>query len=597
MKPTLTSSRLVAARWAAANLCDKPTRIVARTRHQIDKEWIASARKGWKAISKVPSSINDSFDAVQFIDNVIAWLDRLTEDLLFIKGMWDAPPTGGYNSLERQLKLETKEHLWQARELLTDLRHIILSTARMMDSTTNDYKMDNGNLYKWYQERDPRSPMRAFNAGVRERVALAMPAVDAVVSKKLLATLTRYFPKVQDDIIDLDGSELSFALGNLKVVFQDFPAHAHERRGPLSTLPLEAESNPRRPLPKQYIPHLDRAHKMLQKHGLDFLWYGYLFIRCRSCGGENPLGKDFGVGGNYTMSTDEINIFEDPDPHNTWLMIHELGHRYYFKYMTQADRANFDQYFATDLLEIRQVYELLKSWIVGPGRTLVEQFRMFHEGMGVKKSDIMLLNAGMPSPRELHAIAKQYFHLMDKDYQHLLTPFVKGVPATSSYGQTISSEDFAEVFASYVMGRDLTRDQVERFKAFLGRTRRASTGVGSKTPAFVDYDDVLAWIEERAPTYGGKRPFSASPEYKAAYPAIEALYQEQRRLSNQKVLSDFAKAGLSEGDRVDHRSIGAFMSEMHMTGTVTLVRGVPHVKVDPNPFTHRRVVKWNPRWV
>jgi hypothetical protein len=47
--------------------------------------------------------------------------------------------------------------------------------------------------------------------------------------------------------------------------------------------------------------------------------------------------------------------------------------------------------------------------------------------------------------------------------------YFKGVPSVSEYGGTISSEDFAEVFAWYVLNRHLTRDQLERFKKFLGR--------------------------------------------------------------------------------------------------------------------------------
>jgi len=41
------------------------------------------------------------------------------------------------------------------------------------------------------------------------------------------------------------------------------------------------------------------------------------------------------------------------------------------------------------------------------------------------------------------------------------------VPANSAYGSTHPEEDFAEVFRAYVDGNSLTREQVERFKAFV----------------------------------------------------------------------------------------------------------------------------------
>jgi len=51
------------------------------------------------------------------------------------------------------------------------------------------------------------------------------------------------------------------------------------------------------------------------------------------------------------------------------------------------------------------------------------------------------------------------------------------VAATSTYGSTHSAEDFSEVFAAYVKGKDLSRDQLERFKSVLGRKHRSALTV------------------------------------------------------------------------------------------------------------------------
>jgi hypothetical protein len=85
-----------------------------------------------------------------------------------------------------------------------------------------------------------------------------------------------------------------------------------------------------------------------------------------------------------------VFVEEDPSDHTSKLIVHELGHRYYYKFMSAADRAEFDSYF------------------------------------------------GQVSP-------------------------------VTEYGGTHTSEDFADVFAWYVLNMKLNRDQLERFKKFLGR--------------------------------------------------------------------------------------------------------------------------------
>lgn len=91
----------------------------------------------------------------------------------------------------------------------------------------------------------------------------------------------------------------------------------------------------------RYVDYLRQAHALLRAKGLLKVWYGTVFIRCRECGGVN-YNTGGGVGGNYPIGPDVVNVFERPSGFIVELMAHELGHRYWFKLMTPSQRARFE---------------------------------------------------------------------------------------------------------------------------------------------------------------------------------------------------------------------------------------------------------------
>ncbi len=97
----------------------------------------------------------------------------------------------------------------------------------------------------------------------------------------------------------------------------------------------------------QYVEYLKDAYHRLKAKKLDKAWYGTTFIRCEECGGVNQNGKDFGVGGHFVIGPDTVSVFSRPSTFVTYLMIHELGHRYWFKQMGKAQRDQF-----TDLVDL-----------------------------------------------------------------------------------------------------------------------------------------------------------------------------------------------------------------------------------------------------
>lgn len=67
---------------------------------------------------------------------------------------------------------------------------------------------------------------------------------------------------------------------------------------------------------------------------------------------------------------------------------------------------------------------------------------------------------------------RHYFKFMSARDRGQFDQWFKKVKPVSDYGGTVSEEDFAEVFAHYVDGKNLTGDQMGRLRAFLGRGKK-----------------------------------------------------------------------------------------------------------------------------
>jgi hypothetical protein len=117
---------------------------------------------------------------------------------------------------------------------------------------------------------------------------------------------------------------------------------------------------------RQYIKYLDEAYSNLKRKGLIKVWYGTFFIKCQDCGGFNQNTQRWNdVGGNYPIGPDVVNIFSRPSSFIVELVTHELGHRYWFKFMNQAQRGKFES--------LVKVHRLPKPNKVGLPRTIPDE--------------------------------------------------------------------------------------------------------------------------------------------------------------------------------------------------------------------------------
>lgn len=172
---------------------------------------------------------------------------------------------------------------------------------------------------------------------------------------------------------------------------------------------------------KDYIRFFDETYQRMKQKGFAKAWYGVIFVKCEKCGGENPLGADYGVGGDYSWGKDVVRIYSRPSKGLVDLVAHELGHRYWFKQMSQTQRGKFE--------------------------TLVR----------VKNK---------PKPKDPEEL---------KVWEEAWDDNGKPVFPVSEYGGSNIAEAWAEVFADYVVGKDMTRDQIESFRSVMVKTARTET--------------------------------------------------------------------------------------------------------------------------
>jgi len=325
-----------------------------------DEEHIDKMRKGWEKLLFQYKSIRSYNDAVLYLNNMEAYIDRLTEDVLINFGFWTADIKKEETIVQKRLK--------QAKDIVNNGQKYVYYTPR-----TNDVDWKEVVLEQVVRKIGPYmgSPgLRSFD-------------IFNILKKNISEIQKRYKTGISD-----------FSIGKMKITWwPSIGRDLHTIKGKI----ISTYKNPefyrdygvreilRGPDLRGYIKYIKKAKALLDQKGFGFLWYGNMFIGSR---------KERKLKAKYFFKKDAVMVFEDPGDDTVWTIIHELGHRYYSKYMSNTDRNRFRDEF------IRQV----------------------------------------------------------------------AVPV-SNYGKRHDIEDFAEVFAWYVLNRNLTRDQLERLKSYFKHIR------------------------------------------------------------------------------------------------------------------------------
>jgi hypothetical protein len=342
--------------------------------------WLPRSKERWESDYEAYRALRDETNrCLAILKAGTDFIDRLRTDLLINKGFWTRTDDSDKKSLEG---MRTKA-IWEmdhAAGALSDAKSKIEYWHRETQPQRGDRRDEvygpDGDFPRGY-----RSIANWMNEGVSD--------ADKFISGKLLRHISKLVTKAGGTIDWPSHEPDKIQIGPMNIFFRDSPMKGARLRNSNRDETSRGRSPRDR---KKYISMFKRAYSILKRKKVGFLWQGTISVEPKSSR-VNQLDPTVGVGGTYRRKGDHVTVYSDPSNWIVELMLHELGHKYWFKYMKSADRAHFSKWFGK-------------------------------------------------------------------------------VKAVSSYGGLSTSEDFAEVFAHYMLGRNMDRDQIDRFKSVLGKKRR-----------------------------------------------------------------------------------------------------------------------------
>jgi hypothetical protein len=361
-----------------------------RHAREIDEDWIKGIRKGLKKLLTQTKrfkgrtethKIDQAFaikmkkEAEAALRNLQNYLKRFREDILFVKGFWTIPSKAGKKEADiaKRWKSKVVEELDAADEAVAEY-------LKRLEWLYNDYILDPDKdpvpAYVMSYHKRAFGDQEEYNRLLRSiagNVDEAVEAVDAAISRRLLRHVSALLKKSPVDVtgtrvpIDFGDYEPEVIhIGPATVIFMDTPAVSPSRIGYETTVhkkgkglqtkkemhsywgkPTEKGEVFRHPRHRaSFANYIKKALGMLRARRLLHVAKGIkIFVQPKGRAHDNRYGAHLGVGGSYNRQKDAITVFSDAGPFIIELMAHELGHRYYYKYLRASERREFDKWF------------------------------------------------------------------------------------------------------------------------------------------------------------------------------------------------------------------------------------------------------------
>jgi hypothetical protein len=464
----------------------------------LTKDWLAGVQRAWEHLTN--PHIETWQDVFKAFDGLLAYIKNLRAQVNFVRRAPKSLETALDVQFDR-IEAAIKDNRYSARHW-----HEVATGIRDWADPAEGEKM-----FELYRTKFPQLLTTRFKApkapsGTREGEITEL--ID-----KLFADLRSDARKIDKSLdVDPEGTESTwgqpsfkeFDLYGMKIVVNDKTVTAKQIR--------------------DYIRLLDEAYALLRAKKLHKAWYGTVLIECESCGGENP-NTSRGVGGNYTSREDVVRIFTRPARFVIELVLHELGHRYWFKSMDSGQRAKFEDlvrapdrnkhrpkvpmanpiqkiywackqlvdaamgYQRRDLLpsDVKRDFNDLVAGYVRNIQTLVTTLSKYTSEAGIRPlaEDSEKLAEIANSWTRFEATIKKTHKPWDeafKGWAEAVEAYARRianeaqkfdprdesrVAPVSDYGESNIREAFAEVFMHYVMEREITRDQLESFRSVI----------------------------------------------------------------------------------------------------------------------------------
>lgn len=407
-----------------------------RQRHEIDAEWIAGIRKWWKKVvaegkqfgGHTPAGykkndldynyiVKAADEAKEVVEKVQAAVEALRLDLLITKAFWKkgsegplwTPPFRG-GEKRKDPALRVVDELDLAREELRD-------GVRYIEHFRNDMNPKGNPMAPGGVAQSAASTFKSADEfdfsvkGFSYKAAEVIEKVDKIISGTLLKNLSVLIKKSGDKIGRYSQAGEEFApdvvhVGKFTIIFNDrpsqepsksvfYPGMAVERGGRRDVKHIPADVKPGTLASrKKLIQAAKEAIAALGRRKIGWLAYGRITSMP-----EGTYSKVFSVNKtaamSYTRLGDEIHTYtDDPDPKS---LVHELGHRYWFKFMSGADRHDFGKWFGKvepvtsygGTSPVEEFAETFAAWVFGGRfwkvRLSREQMQRFSQFIGRKR--------------------------------------------------------------------------------------------------------------------------------------------------------------------------------------------------------------------
>ena len=400
--------------------------LLAEEKWKLNKQWFGGIKKWWKGIVEKGKKFEDARgqkageEAIRYLEGARKSLMDLKKDMWLKKGLW--PHTlSGDEKIDRKLTgnpvADVKNNIAHDFEEVDDVIYDKISRVKTWYKAIYDKNSMERNIHPGVENQLQfgRSGDKDALDAEMEGIIDTMRAADKIVSGKMFRRLAAFVNKwnpddSQDDPLKDQGVDTEFSVGKMKVIVDFVPNDKYH----VLTLAKYKKKTIDPGKMHWLVRAVTSAQAMLKRAGFDKVWYGTIRVHPSGDGYEfkgQGSGTTYRAAANYVIGKNTVNMFGIPAGGSqaeeaVRIIVHELGHRWYYKNMTKAERVRFDSYFG--------------GWPIGkpgtpPGPVAVE-------------------------PGTVRSV--------------------------SSYGGENPAEDFAELFAWYVLGRKLSRDQRERFKQF-----------------------------------------------------------------------------------------------------------------------------------
>lgn len=396
----------------------------------LTKQWLMGVRRGW--LSLMHPHVNDFEDVFRALGRLHQFVQNLRDQVLNVRQVVhkDAPKlTAAFEQLLKEVERAggSAEH-WKR------------SYDGDVPGGPNEYERKQGEEMLALYRKDFDSavagskPQRGSHGLVRG--ASLTEFFDDIL--KLLYAEAKWLDEATkanpEEPVHADASFREFMIRGVKIVVVD-PKHYGQRI-------------------RAYVDLIDKTYQDLARKGFSQVWYGVIFLMSDSYEKLSPSEQDAYAkagykdmearAGTYHSGSDIIRISGPPSKSIIATIVHEMGHRYWFKGMSSGQRARFESLIEGDWSMLHTL--LLNQHALG--ETEKQLFSQLYKRV----------EAGHDLSVDEKTILRNRFKELG---------LRAGVPLVSDYARSRPTEAFAEVFERYVSESDLSRDQVESFRSVL----------------------------------------------------------------------------------------------------------------------------------